>query len=139
MYTKRCIPFFTSSINDWTFIFKMTDVFDNKILCKKCNTTMEKLEIYKNGFKLRAVGCPKCKTKIIHPVDEAEYNRFQNLKKKEYKVKMRLVGNSYAVSIPKEIVSFMNEQKKMMNEMVQLCFEDMGKLSLNFNKLKERI
>jgi hypothetical protein len=47
---------------------------------------------------------------------------------------MRLVGNSYAVSIPKEIVSFMKEQEKIMNDMVRLCFEDIGKLSLNFGE-----
>lgn len=117
----------------------MADIFDNKILCKKCNVGMEKVDVSKNGFRLRAVVCPKCSSKIIHPVDESEYNRFQNLKKKEFKVKMRLVGNSYAVSIPKEIVSFMNEQKKMMDEMVRLCFEDMGRLSLNFNRFKETI
>ena len=51
---------------------------------------------------------------------------------------MRLVGNSYAVSIPKEIVSFMNEQKKIMDDMVKLCFEDMGRLSLSFGELKQR-
>ncbi len=51
---------------------------------------------------------------------------------------MRLVGNSYAVSIPKEIVSFMREQEKIMNDMVRLCFEDMGKLSLNFREITEK-
>ena len=46
---------------------------------------------------------------------------------------MRLVGNSYAVSIPMEIVSFIREQEKQMNDMVRLCFEESGRLSLNFN------
>ena len=68
----------------------------------------------------------------IHPVDEQEYNKFINLRNKEFQVKMRVVGNSYTVSIPKEIISFMNEQKKVMNDMVRLCFEEMGRLSLNF-------
>jgi len=111
----------------------MADIFDNKILCRECDSKMEKTEICKNGFVLRALVCPKGHEKIIHPADEAEYNRFKNLKNKEFEVKMRLVGNSYAVSIPKEIVNFMNEQKRVMDEMVKLCFEDMGKLSLNFN------
>ena len=97
---------------------------------------MQKAKIVKNGFIFRAVICPKCNDKIIHPVDEQEYNKFINLKNKEFKVKMRLVGNSYAVSIPKEIVSFMNEQKSIMDEMVKLCFEDFGRLSLNFEELK---
>ncbi len=93
---------------------------------------MQKAQLLKNGFAFRALVCPKCGEKIIHPSDEAEYERFTNLKNKEFHVKMRLVGNSYAVSIPKEIVSFMREQEKIMNDMVRLCFEDMGKLSLNF-------
>lgn len=100
---------------------------------------MQKAQIIKNGFLFRALVCPKCNEKIIHPVDEQEYDKFINLKNKEFKVKMRLVGNSYAVSIPKEIVSFMREQEKIMNDMVRLCFEDIGKLSLNFvdkDKLK---
>ncbi|MBU2562400.1 MAG: hypothetical protein KKF68_01945 [Nanoarchaeota archaeon] len=116
----------------------MTDIFDNTILCKKCNTKMERARITKNRFLFRAVVCPKCHEKIIHPVDEQEYNRFINLKNKEFRVKMRLVGNSYAVSIPKEIVSFMEEQEKVMDEMVRLCFEDIGRVSLNFGKVLNR-
>ncbi len=95
---------------------------------------MQKAKIVKNNFLFRAVVCPKCGEKIIHPADENEYNKFVNLKNKEFHVKMRLVGNSYAVSIPKEIVSFMKEQEKIMNDMVRLCFEDIGKLSLNFTE-----
>jgi len=114
------------------------DIFDNLILCKNCKKEMQKVTFSKNGFNLRAVVCPKCNAKIIHPVDEQEYNRFINLKNREFRVKMRLVGNSYAVSIPKEIVLFMREQEKMMDNMVKLCFEDFGKLSLNFNKLLEK-
>ncbi len=112
----------------------INDVFDNTILCNKCGKKMERSKIAKNGFVLRAMVCPNpgCNEKIIHPVDESEYNKFINLKNKEFKVKMRLVGNSYAVSIPKEIVSFMNEQKRIMDEMVKLCFEECGRVSLNF-------
>ena len=100
---------------------------------------MQKARISKNGFIFRAVVCQKCGEKILHPVDEQDYNRFINLKNKEFRVKMRLVGNSYAVSIPKEIVSFIRNQEKIMDDMVRLCFEEMGRLSLNFNeeKLKE--
>jgi len=109
------------------------DIFDNTILCKDCDKKMERAEILKNGYILRAVVCHKCNEKIIHPKDEENFNKFVNLKNKEFNVKMRLVGNSYAVSIPKEIVSFMNAQKKIMDDMVRLCFEDMGRVSLNFN------
>ncbi|MFH1310989.1 MAG: hypothetical protein ABIH65_01130 [Nanoarchaeota archaeon] len=115
----------------------MTDIFDNTILCKKCNLKMKRAEIEKNGFILRTVICPECNEKIIHPADEQEYAKFINLKNKEFRVKMRLVGNSYAVSIPKEIVLFIREQEKIMNDMVRLCFEDSGRLSLNFGNIGE--
>lgn len=99
---------------------------------------MRKAQVIKNNFVLRVMLCPdaKCGQKIVHPVDEQEYHKFINLKNKEFHVKMRLVGNSYAVSIPKEIVSFMNQQEKIMDEMVKLCFEDLNKLSLSFGKEK---
>ena len=115
----------------------MKDIFDNEILCSKCGKILQKKAVQKNGFILRIVECPQKHEKIIHPLDQEEYNRFINLKNKEFKVKMRLVGNSYAVSIPREIVNFMNEQERVMSEMVRLCFEDFGKLSLNFNELIE--
>lgn len=114
------------------------DIFDSKILCKKCDKPMQKTKVSKNSFILRAVMCPKCNDKIVHPLDEQEYHRFINLKNKEFMVKMRLVGNSYAVSIPKEIVSFMNEQKRIMDDMVRLCFEDFDRLSLSFNELRRK-
>jgi len=112
----------------------MTDIFDNTILCKNCGTKMQRAKVVKNGFLLRAVICGKCGDKIIHPVDEEEYRKYSTLRNKEFHVKMRMVGNSYAVSIPKEIVSFIKEQEKIMNDMVRLCFEDFGKLSLDFNR-----
>jgi hypothetical protein len=114
-----------------------SDIFDNTILCRKCGVKMQKAQIAKNNFVFRAIICPKCGEKIIHPADQQEYEKFVDLKNKEFHVKMRLVGNSYAVSIPKEIVLFMREQEKIMNDMVRLCFEDMGKLSLNFREEKQ--
>jgi len=95
---------------------------------------MQKAQLIKNGFALRAVVCPNCGSKIIHPNDEAEFVKFNDLKSKEFHVKMRLVGNSYAVSIPKEIVSFIKDQEKIMDDMVKLCFENFGRLSLNFGQ-----
>lgn len=115
----------------------MTDIFDNTILCKNCNSEMQKAKVSRNGFLLRVVVCEDCNEKILHPMDEENYNKFINLRNKEFSVKMRMVGNSYAVSIPKEIVSFMNNQKKTFNEldnMVKLCFEEMGRVSLNFGE-----
>ena len=117
----------------------MKDIFDTIILCDKCNKKMQKSSMQKNGFVIRLVICVGCKEKIIHPLDEQEYNKFIKLRNKEFRVKMRLVGNSYAVSIPKEIVSFLREQERVMNDMVRLCFEDFGRVSLDFNEIREEM
>ncbi|MBR9704965.1 hypothetical protein GOV12_06130 [Candidatus Pacearchaeota archaeon] len=110
----------------------MTDIFSNTILCGKCDVKMIPVQVARNGFILRAVRCSECNSKIIHPKDEREYFNFMALRKKQFDVKLRFVGNSYAVSIPKEIVNFMREQEKIMDDMVKLCFEEFGKISLNF-------
>jgi hypothetical protein len=110
----------------------MADLFDNTILCGKCDEKMTPVQIAKNGFILRAVNCPKCNSKIVHPKDEQEYLNYTILKKKEFDVKLRYVGNSYAVSIPKEIVNFIKDQEKIMDDMVRLCLEDFGRISLEF-------
>ena len=109
------------------------DIFDNAILCKKCNKAMKPELVSRNGFNLRALKCKKCNEIIIHPIDKQEYDEFMRLKKKDFEVKMRMVGNSYAVSIPREIVHFMKEQEKIMDDMVRLNFEEAGRLSLLFN------
>lgn len=110
----------------------MSDIFDNTVLCKGCGKVMIPAKVNRNGFLLRALVCEPCRNKIIHPEDLKEYEVFQNLKKKNFKVKLRYVGNSYAISIPREIIDFMNEQEDKMSEMVDLCMEEFGRLSLHF-------
>ncbi|MBS3088248.1 hypothetical protein J4402_00555 [Candidatus Pacearchaeota archaeon] len=112
------------------------DIFDAAIICKECNKEMKPIVVEKLGFHLRAVKCEKCGEKIIHPADLERFKHYDNMRGKTYNVKLRVVGNSHAVSIPKEIFDFMNEMhgkmNKDMNDMVRLCFEDFGKLSMNF-------
>ena len=96
---------------------------------------MSNVLISKNGFNLRAKKCDKCGETILHPADKLEYENFVRLKQKEFNVKMRMVGNSYAVSIPREIVDFMKEQERILDNMVKLSFEEAGKLRLMFNTL----
>jgi len=110
----------------------MADIFENTILCKNCNKKMNPASLNKNGFTIRVLTCNTCNNKIAHPEDLKEYENFQNLKRKNYRVKLRYVGNSYSVSIPKEIINFLNEQEKQMDEMVNLNFEDLRRISLNF-------
>jgi hypothetical protein len=115
----------------------MVDIFDNKILCNNCEKVMKPSLVSKNGFNLRIMKCEKCGETIVHPSDKQEYEEFMRLKNKEYEVKMRMVGNSYAVSIPREIVDFMQDQENMMNNMVKMCFLQPGRISMSFNTPQE--
>ena len=116
----------------------MMDIFDTKIVCRRCNKQMKPIVVNEGGLQLRAVKCSGCKERIIHPSDLKDLEKFNSLKGKTYNVKLRLVGNSHAVSIPKEIVNFMHEQQRQMrtemNYMVKLCFEDFRRLSLVFGE-----
>lgn len=122
----------------------MKDIFDAKILCSHCDSEMKPASVIKRGFRLRAVQCPKCSERIIHPTDLHKFESFNNLKQKTYNVKLRVVGNSHAISIPKEIVDFINDMNKSIpshvNDMVKLCLEDFGRVSLRFNdeEIKQR-
>lgn len=111
------------------------DIFDNTVLCKDCDKQMRKVKIVKNGFLFRTLQCLECNNKIVHPDDKHEYQNYLNLRNKKFNVKLRMVGNSYTVSIPREIVNFINEQNNIMDDMVRLSMDQMGKLSLIFHEL----
>lgn len=114
----------------------MTDIFDAKISCKNCNKEMKEAIVKKDGAELRAVKCENCGDLIIHPADLNCLEHYRDLKGRTFNVKLRVVGNSHAISIPKEIINFMNEMhksaRKDMDDMVRLCFEDFRKLSVFF-------
>lgn len=115
----------------------MTDIFDETIMCSKCGKKMNKVTVVKTGFSLRALECKKCGKYIYHPSDVEEYKKFQELKQRPYNVKLRMVGNSYTVSIPREIVDFMKEQEKMHDEMVRIFFQGAKRLALSFGEEDE--
>lgn len=126
----------------------MKDIFDSKVLCEKCNTLTNKKTMIKDGFKIRVLECPKCGNILYHPVDVEKFNEFNKIKKKQFNVKLRMVGNSYTVSIPREIIDFFSEEEEVdpfqeihkrmkeniasMNRMVTMALEQSNILSLNF-------
>ena len=114
----------------------MTDIFDTKVTCKRCNREMERTLVQRDGLELRAVKCPQCRDIIIHPADLNGIEHFKDLKDKEFNVKLRMVGNSHTISIPKEIIDFISERnremKRQMDDMVKLCFDDFDTLKVSF-------
>ncbi|MBI2667356.1 hypothetical protein HYX17_01140 [Candidatus Woesearchaeota archaeon] len=112
----------------------MPDIFDTIILCNECNRKTEKTEIIKDGFSIRTAICPECSQKWYHPSDMEKYNNFQKIKEKVFSVKLRMVGNSYTISIPREIINFNKEFEKRINHMMNLSLEEPEKLSIYFSK-----
>lgn len=121
------------------------DIFDHSVLCNKCNKKMKKLVVERSGFNIRTLECSKCGTRTYHPSDMEEYNKFNKLKNQHFRVKLRQVGNSYAVSIPREILNFFREVEEeksefrkieeRMDKMVTLALERADRLSLSFEDL----
>lgn len=116
----------------------MADIFENTIVCESCNKKTKRATAIKDGYKIRFWYCQKCNKKWPHPLDLENYNNFKKIKRKKFNVKLRIVGNSYAVSIPREIIAFQEDFNKL-NKIISLCLEEPEKLSLFFNKrlLKE--
>lgn len=105
------------------------DVFNATILCNNCNSKTSKGFISKNGFRIRILKCDNCNKIYYHPGDVKDYERFKDLKQRDFSVKLRLVGNSYCVSIPREIVSFADLEKYIM---MRISLESPNKLSMFF-------
>lgn len=114
------------------------DIYNNPILCKKCKKKMNKVIINRDGYQLRAWKCQNCNVIQLHPLDENKFNEFKKLRQRDFEVKLRMIGNSFCVSIPKEIIQFQKEVKNKMNDMIRMSLEGPEKLSLYFtDKIKK--
>jgi len=112
----------------------MVDIYDNTILCNKCDNKLHKAYAIRNGIKLRAWYCPNCNEQIVHPQDETLHRQFLDLCKREFEVKLRQVGNSWSVSIPKEIIKF---QEVKETKIIRMSMDEPGKLSIFFTQINK--
>ncbi len=119
-------PVYTASIH-------MKDIFDATILCDQCDRKTTKKINIKDGFQLRSWVCEHCKNEWVHPGDLQEYRNFKQLHNKTFQVKLRYVGNSYAVSIPREIIEFEEDMQKEFGKVLRMMLEEPGKLSIFFS------
>lgn len=114
----------------------MKDIFDHTVLCSKCNSKTRKNTSVKDGFKLRVLECPKCSSVIYHPADIKDYEEFKRLKSRDFNVKLRMVGNSFCVSIPKEFINFRREFERDFKDLVRLNLEGPDKIGMFFVRRK---
>lgn len=117
----------------------MADIFDHPILCTDCKVETILGTTEKQGFKIRAKKCPKCDKTIPHPLDLQELENFNKIRNKQFQVKLRIVGNSYTVSIPREIIEFQEEMHREINKLINMSLEEPEKLSLFFTRKIRRI
>ena len=107
------------------------DLLENDVLCKECKVPMDKDQAIKDGFKLRTFQCPNCKKTYFHPVDLERYEQYHKLKEKEFNMKLRQIGNSFCISIPREIVRFSHAQE---NSIVSISMENPERIGIIFKK-----
>lgn len=112
----------------------MRDIYDATIVCDKCQKQTIKSYLMKDGFKIRIWSCPNCNRKWYHPGDMEDYKNFMLLKKRKFEVKLRQVGNSWAVSIPKEIIDF---EEVTHTKVVKLSLDEPGKINLYIKKIRK--
>lgn len=111
----------------------MEDIYDTTLVCDKCKKPTTKSYVMKNGFKIRTWYCPQCRKQWYHPGDQEAYKSFMNLKRRDFEVKLRQVGNSWAVSIPKEIIRF---EDITHTKVVKISMDQPGKIVLFLKKVK---
>ena len=116
-------------------LYKMTDIFNTTILCNHCEKKAQKVEIIKDGLRIRTAVCPECNQRWFHPLDIEKYNNFQKIKQKVFNVKLRMVGNSYTISIPREIINFHKEFEKRVDDIINLNLEEPEKITIYFKKI----
>lgn len=112
----------------------MKDVTESVIVCKNCRKETTLGFTSKEGFKIRIWQCPECNESWYHPADMQAYKDYTSLRKREFQVKLRLVGNSWAVSIPKEIIKFESIEQ---TEMIKMSLDEPGKLVISFKKIRK--
>lgn len=84
----------------------MNDLYETELMCNTCKKKTVKSSIEKGGFIIRTWECASCGKTWHHPLDAQEYLKFNKLKKQQFEVKLRKVGNSFAATIPNEIITF---------------------------------
>ena len=114
------------------FVYTM-DLFNHPILCNSCTALTNLGSINREGFQIRTLECPQCEKIIYHPLDIKEYEKFKKLKNKDFGVKLRFVGNSYCVSIPRQIIRYF-EHESQNKKTVKMSIEGPDKIVMYFSE-----
>ncbi|MDP2750812.1 MAG: hypothetical protein Q8O89_08330 [Nanoarchaeota archaeon] len=79
--------------------------FENLKLKCECGGNMDKIKTSWKGIDVRGWKCSKCSEEIINPADAQKALELEKARKKNlFVVKLRTVGKSKVVTIPRSII-----------------------------------
>ena len=96
----------------------------------ECGGMASRSTVKYKDYKLRGWVCKKCKKEYIHPEDSLKISKLVALKKSRVKVKIRTVGQSLVITLPKKIAELYDLQK---GESVELSPETLKKIEIEFD------
>ncbi len=83
--------------------------FENLKLKCECGGNMEKIKTEWKGIVVRGWKCKGCNEELINPVDAQKALEIERARKRnELKVKLRKVGKSSVVTVPRTIIETEN-------------------------------
>ena len=99
----------------------------NEIPCE-CGSMASKSAVKYKDYEVRGWICKKCKKEYMHPEDSIKISRLEELKKSGIKVKIRTVGQSLVITLPKELANLYGLEQ---GETVELSPENFRKIEIS--------
>jgi len=93
----------------------------------ECGAMASRCTVKYRNYEVRGWVCKKCKKEYIHPEDSLKVSKLEALKKSHLRVKIRTVGQSLVITLPKEIAELYGLEK---GETVELSPENMKKIEI---------
>ena len=93
----------------------------------ECGNMASKSTVKYKDYEVRGWVCKKCKREYLHPEDSLKISKLEALKKNHIRVKIRTVGQSLVITLPKEIAELYGLEK---GETVELSSEGLKKIGI---------
>ncbi len=93
----------------------------------ECGGKASRSTVKYKDYEVRGWVCKKCKKEYINPEDSLKISKMEALKKSGVKVKIRNVGQSLVITLPKELAELYGLQK---GETVELSPENFKKIEI---------
>ena len=106
---------------------KQVDINQWEEIPCECGNMASKSTVKYKDYEVRGWVCKKCKREYLHPEDSLKISKLEALKKNHIRVKIRTVGQSLVITLPKEIAELYGLEK---GETVELSSEGLKKIGI---------